>query len=90
MLLLSASSHRTQRTRYLSSILVRAALEVNPGNPWAGFKVYLDSVATYCNNATNQKWLGRLSGVDVFGLENSYAMVAALSETNLGRSNLSQ
>ncbi|RFU81806.1 beta-lactamase domain-containing [Trichoderma arundinaceum] len=66
--------------------LVSAALQINPGNPWAGFKVYLDSVASYCNNVTNQKWLGRLSGVDVYGLENSYAMVAALSETNLGQS----
>lgn len=66
--------------------LVSAALQANPGNTWAGFKMYLDSVASYCNNVTNQKWLNRLSGVDVYGLENSYAMVAALSETNLGRS----
>ncbi|PON30076.1 hypothetical protein TGAM01_v201443 [Trichoderma gamsii] len=66
--------------------LVNAALQANPGNPWAGFKLYLDSVASYCNNATNEKWLGRLSAVDVYGMENSYAMVAALSETNLGLS----
>ncbi|KAM0482535.1 hypothetical protein ACHAPX_003054 [Trichoderma viride] len=66
--------------------LVTAALQANPGNPWAGFKLYLDSVASYCNNATNEKWLDRLSAVDVYGMENSYAMVAALSETNLGLS----
>lgn len=66
--------------------LVDAANQVNPGNPWAGFKLYLDSVTSYCNNVTNQKWLGRLSALDVYGMENSYAMVAALSETNLGLS----
>lgn len=66
--------------------LVNAALQANPGNPWAGFKLYFDSVASYCNNATNQKWLGRLSAVDVYGMENSYAMVVALMETNLGLS----
>jgi glyoxylase-like metal-dependent hydrolase (beta-lactamase superfamily II) len=66
--------------------LLNVALQANPGNPWAGFKLYLDSVASYCNNETNQKWLGQLSAVDVYGMENSYAMVAALSETNLGLS----
>jgi hypothetical protein len=66
--------------------LVNAALQANPGNPWAAFKLYFDSVASYCNNVTNQKWLGRLSAVDVYGLENSYAMVVALTETNLGQS----
>lgn len=52
------------------------------------FKMYLDSVTSYCHDVTNEKWLGRLSGVDVYELENSYAMVAALSETNLGRSSM--
>lgn len=50
--------------------------------------MHLDSVANYCNDVTNEKWLGRLSGVDVYELENSYAVVAALSETNLGRSSM--
>ncbi|KAL7932073.1 beta-lactamase-like protein [Trichoderma chlorosporum] len=66
--------------------LVGAALQANPGNIWAGFKFYLNSVASYCNNVTNEKWLGRLPAVDVYGQENSYAMVAALMETNLGSS----
>lgn len=67
-------------------LLVSEALRVNPGNTWAAFKMYYDSVASYCNNATNRKWLGRLPAVDVYGQENSYAMVVGLSETNLGQS----
>lgn len=55
-----------------------AALQANPGNPWAARKVYMDNVADYCNNVTNEKWLGRLSGVDVWGPENSFAMVESL------------
>ncbi|OIW29934.1 Metallo-hydrolase/oxidoreductase [Coniochaeta ligniaria NRRL 30616] len=66
--------------------LVSEALQANPGNVWAAFKLYFDSMASYCNNVTNQKWLGRLSAVDVYGQENSYAMIVALFETNLGRS----
>ncbi|KAL7940358.1 beta-lactamase-like protein [Trichoderma barbatum] len=58
--------------------MVPAALKANPGNPWAAFKVYLDNVADYCNNVTNQKWVGRLSGVDVWGPENAFAMVESL------------
>ncbi|KAL2062872.1 hypothetical protein VTL71DRAFT_5944 [Oculimacula yallundae] len=38
----------------------------NPGNGWAPFKVYLDTMADYCANKTNVKWLGRLAAADVF------------------------
>jgi glyoxylase-like metal-dependent hydrolase (beta-lactamase superfamily II) len=58
--------------------LASAALQANPGNQWAAFKIYLDNVAGYCNNVTNEKWIGRLSGVDVWGPENSFAMVESL------------
>lgn len=50
----------------------------NPGNSWAEFKVYLNIVAAYCANTTNEKWVGRLGAADVFGFENAQAMIEAL------------
>jgi glyoxylase-like metal-dependent hydrolase (beta-lactamase superfamily II) len=53
-------------------------LGTNPGNYWALFKVYMDLVAERCANVTNEKWLGKLGGVDVFAFEGAYAMVEHL------------
>ena len=50
----------------------------NPGNAWAEFKVYANAVVKNCVNTTNQKWLSRLGGADVFGFENGYAMFESL------------
>jgi glyoxylase-like metal-dependent hydrolase (beta-lactamase superfamily II) len=55
-----------------------AVYTANPNNSAALFKIYLDDVAAYCNNVTLQKWQGRLPAADVWGPENSLAMVTSL------------
>ncbi|KAI9694231.1 MAG: hypothetical protein M1820_009089 [Bogoriella megaspora] len=61
-----------------NSVVLPPVIVANPGNPWAEFKVYLDTVADYCNNKTNEKWLGRLAGVDSFGFENAFGMTESI------------
>ncbi|MCJ1354762.1 MAG: hypothetical protein MMC33_004751 [Icmadophila ericetorum] len=58
--------------------LIPPVIADNPGNSWAEFKIYLNTVAAYCANTINQKWLGRLGATDVFGFENAQAMIEAL------------
>jgi glyoxylase-like metal-dependent hydrolase (beta-lactamase superfamily II) len=50
----------------------------NPGNPWSIFRAYLDTLAEYCANLTNEKWLGVLGAADVYGVTNAYIMVESL------------
>jgi glyoxylase-like metal-dependent hydrolase (beta-lactamase superfamily II) len=50
----------------------------NPGNPWAAFKVYLDTLAEVCADLTNKKWLGKLGGADVFQFENAGVVIESL------------
>lgn len=50
----------------------------NPGNFWAMFRVYTDSVSDLCYNMTSKKWLGRLSGQDVYGFSHASTMVESL------------
>lgn len=52
--------------------------EQNPGNTWAQFKAYLKVAAGLCAKNTNEKWVGKLAGVDVFGWENAYKVIEAL------------
>jgi glyoxylase-like metal-dependent hydrolase (beta-lactamase superfamily II) len=52
--------------------------KLNPGNPWAQFKGYLDITAEYCGNKTLARWIGRLGAADVFAFENAYKMVEHL------------
>ena len=48
----------------------------NPGNSWAQFDFYIDDLmADWCANKTNEKWLGRLAGADVYGQANSATML---------------
>ncbi|KAI9652694.1 MAG: hypothetical protein M1821_007835 [Bathelium mastoideum] len=61
-----------------SSAVLAPVLAANPGNAWAEFKVYLDTVAEFCNNKTNEKWLGRLAGVDSFGFENALTLMESI------------
>ena len=49
--------------------------KANPGNGWAVFDFYLDSIAEYCANVTTEKWLGKLAGADVFTFSNAQVMV---------------
>jgi glyoxylase-like metal-dependent hydrolase (beta-lactamase superfamily II) len=51
---------------------------IDPGNPWATFKIYLEDLSNYCANVTNEKWLGLLGGADVYGFENAYQMIESL------------
>ncbi|CZR56392.1 uncharacterized protein PAC_06280 [Phialocephala subalpina] len=52
--------------------------EKNPHNMWANFKVYLDTLAQFCANKTNEKWLSRLGAADVFEFENAGLLVESL------------
>lgn len=53
-------------------------LAQNPGNPWAAFRVDLEVTAGDCANKTNEKWVGRLAGSDVFQFSNAETMVESL------------
>jgi glyoxylase-like metal-dependent hydrolase (beta-lactamase superfamily II) len=76
-LVLSSSSPNA--TNEISAYtLIPAISAVDPGNPWATFKIYLDDLANYCASVTNEKWLNRLGGADVYGFENAYQMLESL------------
>lgn len=51
---------------------------VNPGNSWAAFSVYLEVTAGVCADKTNEKWVTRLAGSDVFQLANAQTMIESL------------
>lgn len=51
---------------------------LNPENPWAAFDVYIQVTASYCANLTNEKWIDRLAGSDVFQFGNAETMVESL------------
>lgn len=60
------------------SAILGLIAEQNPGNTWAQFKAYLKIAAGLCAKNTNEKWVGKLAGVDVFGWENAYKVIEAL------------
>ena len=47
----------------------------NPGNAWATFSVYLEVTSQVCANKTNEKWLNRLTGSDVFQQSNAETII---------------
>jgi hypothetical protein len=47
---------------------------VEPGNNWAGFRLYLEAVAAKAEPEIRQRWLGKLAAVDVFTTENITTM----------------
>jgi glyoxylase-like metal-dependent hydrolase (beta-lactamase superfamily II) len=51
---------------------------VDPANPWAVFRAYLDGVAAQAADAVVPHWIDRLGGADVYTLANAYAMVESL------------
>lgn len=51
---------------------------VDPTNPWAIFRGYLDGVAAQAAAAVTPNWLDQLGGADVYTLPNAYAMVESL------------
>lgn len=61
-----------------ADVIISAVSAVNPGNSWAVFREYEDAVARYCEMVTNQKWITRLGGADVYGFSNAYSMVESL------------
>jgi len=58
--------------------IVGPVLAKNPGNGWAAFEVYLEVTAGYCANITNDKWVARLAGSDVFQFSNAEVMIESL------------
>jgi len=51
---------------------------VDPTNPWAVFKGYLDGVASQATNAVVPNWTSRLGGADVYTQTNAYTLVESL------------
>jgi len=54
------------------------AEEVGFENPYLLFDVYLDRVAEECNDLTLSKWIDRLGGADVFGIDHCWVMLESL------------
>jgi glyoxylase-like metal-dependent hydrolase (beta-lactamase superfamily II) len=69
---------QTNDALYGVAALLGPTAAKNPGNTWAPFKVYLDTLATLCANMTNEKWLGKLAAADVFQFENALTMIESL------------
>ena len=51
---------------------------VDPTNPGAIFRGYLDGVATQAANAVVPRWIDRLGGADVYTVPNAYQLVESL------------
>lgn len=51
---------------------------VDPANPWAVFRAYLDACASQAANAVVPDWLTRLGGADVYTWSNAYTMGESL------------
>ena len=51
---------------------------VDPTNPWAIFRAYLDGVSAQAANAVTPRWINRLGGADVYTLANAYSLVESL------------
>src|SRR5256885_6823 len=51
---------------------------VDPTNPWAIFRAYLDGVAGQAASAVIPNWVDRLGGADVYTLPNAYQLVESL------------
>ena len=68
----------TDDPTYGAAALLGPVQAANPGNLWAVFKVYLDTMANLCANLTNEKWLGVLAAADVFQFENAGTVIESL------------
>lgn len=68
----------TNNTVYGIGSIVGAVAAKNPGNTWAVYKMYLDTLAELCANVTNEKWLGRLAAADVYQFENAGLVIESL------------
>src|SRR5580658_8805428 len=51
---------------------------VDPANPWAIFRAYLDAVAGQAASAVIPNWIDRLGGADVYTQANAYQLVESL------------
>jgi hypothetical protein len=51
---------------------------VDPTNPWAVFRGYLDGVAAQAASAVVPNWIDQLGGADVYTFANAYTMVESL------------
>jgi hypothetical protein len=51
---------------------------VDPANPWAIFRGYLDGAAAQASDAVVPRWTGKLGGADVYTPANAYQLVESL------------
>jgi glyoxylase-like metal-dependent hydrolase (beta-lactamase superfamily II) len=80
----------TVHQEYLADLKARAAeaidtfdvgsvyASVDPANPWAVFRAYLDGVAGQAADAVTPRWTDRLGGADVYTRSNAYQLVESL------------
>jgi len=52
--------------------------QAKPENSWLTVKIANDILSAYPNNATNEKWKGKLTGLDVYGRTNAAAIFEAV------------
>ena len=70
---------RTQAADAIAAVDVSAIYaSVDPTNPWAVFRAYLDACARRAASAVVPNWLSRLGGADVYTYSNAYTMVESL------------
>jgi hypothetical protein len=73
------SEVRTQAANAIAAVDVSAIYaSVDPTNPWAVFRAYLDAGASRAASAVVPAWLARLGGADVYTYSNAYTMVESL------------
>jgi glyoxylase-like metal-dependent hydrolase (beta-lactamase superfamily II) len=73
------SELRAQAASAIQAVDVSAIYaSVDPANPWAVFRAYLDACASQAANAVVPNWLTRLGGADVYTQSNAYTMVESL------------
>jgi glyoxylase-like metal-dependent hydrolase (beta-lactamase superfamily II) len=53
-------------------------LAANPGNSWAEFKTWFDTLGVFCGGQTVSKWGGKLAGADVWLKDNAVTAIVSL------------
>lgn len=55
-----------------------AVAKAEPGNSWLVVNTVNTILSGYANNITNEKWQGKLAGLDVYGESNAATMLEAV------------
>lgn len=70
---------KAQATKAIDTFDITSVYKsVDPANPWAIFRGYLDGVAAQAAGAVVPRWIDRLGGADVYTMSNAYQLVESL------------